>query len=91
MATKVTQDQQPEASSKNDNKDGIPTALKYFDDLPDSANVRLPVVQGLYTCSAATVWRGVKSGRIPAPVRLASRVTAWNVGDLRRALKIATA
>lgn len=66
----------------------VPEALRNFDTLPDSANVRLPVVQVLYGgCSHATVWRNVKSGRIPAPRKLTARVTAWNVGELRRALK----
>ena len=64
----------------------LPEALKHFDDLPDSAHVRQPVVEGLYGCSGATVWRGVQSGRIPAPSRFAGRITAWNVGELRRAL-----
>jgi predicted DNA-binding transcriptional regulator AlpA len=91
VAAKVTPVQQPDVSKKGSDKGRIPTALKYFDDLPDSANVRQPVVQGLFGCSAATVWRGVKSGRIPAPIRLAGRVTAWNVGALRHALKIAAA
>lgn len=64
----------------------LPDALKNFDDLPDSANVRQPVVEGLYGCSAATVWRGVKTGRIPKPRKLSDRVTTWNVGELRAAL-----
>ena len=64
----------------------IPDALKNFDSLPDSANVRQPVVQGLFGCSSATVWRNVKKGIIPAPRKLSERVTAWNVGDLRKAL-----
>ena len=64
----------------------IPDALKNFDSLPDSANVRQPVVEGLYGCSSATVWRNVKKGIIPAPKKLSERVTAWNVGDLRKAL-----
>lgn len=64
----------------------IPAALKNFDSLPDSANVRQPVVQGLYGCSAATVWRMVKRGSLPTPRKLSERVTAWNVGDLRKAL-----
>lgn len=64
----------------------IPNALKNFDSLPDSANVRQPVVEALYGCSAATVWRGVKSGRIPKPRKLSERVTTWNVGELRKAL-----
>ena len=64
----------------------IPDALKNFDSLPDSANVRQPVVQGLFGCSHATIWRMVKKGTIPAPKKLSERVTAWNVGDLRKAL-----
>jgi predicted DNA-binding transcriptional regulator AlpA len=64
----------------------IPAALKNFDLLPDSANVRQPVVQALYGCSAATVWRMVKRGALPAPRKLSQRVTAWNVGALRQAL-----
>ena len=65
----------------------IPDALKNFDSLPDSANVRQPVVEGLYGCSSATVWRNVKKGIIPAPRKTSERVTAWNVGQLRAALK----
>ena len=63
-----------------------PSALQSFDQLPDEAHVRKPVVQALYGCSAATVTRGVKRGTIPAPYRLSERVSAFNVGELRRAL-----
>jgi len=61
-------------------------SLRDFDHLPDAAHVRQPVVEALYGCSAASVWRGVKAGRIPAPRKLSPRVTAWQVGNLRRAL-----
>lgn len=64
----------------------IPEALKNFDSLPNSANVRQPVVKGLLDCSDATIWRMVKRGTLPAPRKLSERVTAWNVGDLRKAL-----
>lgn len=64
----------------------FPEALKNFDQLPDCANVRLPIVKALYACSPATVWRGVKSGRIPQPKKLSPRTTGWNVGELRHAL-----
>lgn len=64
----------------------IPDALRNFDLLPDSAFVRLPVVQALFACSGATVWRRVKSAVIPAPRKLSEGVTAWNVGELRKAL-----
>ena len=63
----------------------IPEALKNFDQLPDSAQVRLPVVKGLYGCSTATIWRSVKAGIIPKPEKLTPRISSWNVGKLRRA------
>lgn len=63
-------------------------ALELFDSLPDSSFVRQPVVQVLFACSAATVWRSVKTGRIPTPKKLSMRVTAWNVGELRQALAL---
>ncbi|WP_394808952.1 helix-turn-helix transcriptional regulator [Nitrosomonas sp.] len=64
----------------------IPEALKNFDQLPNTANVRQPVVQALYACSSASVWRGVNAGRIPKPRKLSPRTTCWNVGELRAAL-----
>lgn len=65
----------------------IPQELRYFDQLPDSAHVRLNVVTGLYgDCSNSTIWRNVKLGKIPAPRKLTANITAWNVGDLRKAL-----
>ena len=57
-------------------------ALRGFDDLPRSANVRLPVVAALFAISRATVWRWCKSGHLPTPGRV-NGVTFWNVGELR--------
>ena len=64
----------------------IPSALQYFDQLPASTNVRQPIVEALFACSSTTLWRRVKDGRIPKPRKLSARVTAWQVGELRRAL-----
>jgi predicted DNA-binding transcriptional regulator AlpA len=64
----------------------IPEGLKNFDQLPDSAYIRLPVLRGLYGISAASCWRGVKKGSIPTPVKLSERCTCWNVGQVRAAL-----
>jgi prophage regulatory protein len=33
--------------------------------------------------SSATLWRWVKAGTFPAPVKLSSGMTAWRVGDVR--------
>lgn len=67
------------------------SALADFDTLPDAAHVRLPVVQALFACSDETVRRRVKAGHIPAPKKLGPRLTAWNVGELRRSLASAVA
>lgn len=58
-----------------------------FDNLPDAAYVRLPTVAILFACSHATVWRRVKDRSIPSPKKLSAAITAWNVGELRAALK----
>lgn len=34
--------------------------------------------------SAATLWRKVKSGEFPQPVKLSARVTAWRWEDVNR-------
>lgn len=61
-------------------------ALLAFDSLPELAFVRLPTVQALFACSRATVWRRVKTGQIPAPVKLSERITVWQVASLRKHL-----
>ncbi|NTV10213.1 MAG: transcriptional regulator [Zoogloea sp.] len=65
----------------------VPDALRNFGAHPDEGYVRLPVVVGLFACSPATVWRRVKAGTLPAPRKLSEKVTAWNVGELRKALR----
>ncbi len=37
--------------------------------------------------SGPTLWRKVKEGTFPKPVKFSSRVTAWRVGDVREWLK----
>ena len=64
----------------------IPEALANFDQTPNSAFIRLPIVMRLYGVSAATIWRGVKNGTIPKPSKLTERTTSWNVGQVRAAL-----
>ena len=64
----------------------IPEGLANFDQLPESAYIRLPVMKGLYGVSAASIWRGTKQGIIPKAIKLTERTTAWNVGQVRAAL-----
>lgn len=62
-------------------------SLAQFDELPDSAYVRQPVVLGLFACSPATLWRWVKSSHVPSPRKMGNRISAWQVGELRHALR----
>lgn len=73
------------STSPTSAKPEIPTALAQFDQLPDSAHVRLPVVAALNGISTPTVWRWVKAGRLPAPRKAGPNTTVWSVGELRRA------
>lgn len=68
-----------------------PDDLKKFDGLPDAAYVRIETVAGLYAAAPASIWRWSRAGRIPKPRKLGPQVTAWNVGELRRALSNAEA
>ena len=63
-----------------------------FDHLPDSALVResqlvqspkRPHGTAPLPFSAATLWRKVKAGTFPKPIKLSERVTAFKVGDVR--------
>jgi predicted DNA-binding transcriptional regulator AlpA len=72
--------------SKTTSTSAISASLENFDELPNSAHVRLPVVQALYACSGPTVWRRVKAGLIPQPRKLGERTSCWNVGELREVL-----
>lgn len=38
---------------------------------------------GILPFSSSTLWRMVKAGKFPAPVKLSARVTAWRVEDVR--------
>jgi predicted DNA-binding transcriptional regulator AlpA len=67
-----------------------------FDALPDSAFIReaqlvpspsRPGAAVPLPFSAPTLWRKVKAGTFPRPVKLAERVTAWNVGTVRAWMK----
>lgn len=64
----------------------VTSFIKDFDARPDASFVRIDVVSWLFDCSTATIWRWVKESRIPAPKKLGSRISAWNVGELRASL-----
>lgn len=84
--TRKTRTTSPAGTSPASSAAQAADALIQFDTRPAASFVRLPVVCSLFACSPATAWRWVKSGKIPSPVKLSERVTAWRVGDLRAAL-----
>ena len=63
--------------------------LMGLDSLPDSAMIRAcqlvtrPGRPGLLPFSNTTLWRRVKEGTFPKPVKLSRNVTAWKIGTLR--------
>lgn len=63
----------------------INPALRDFDQLPDSAHVRLPVVKVLLGVSTATIWRLVKNQQLRT-YKLTERTTTFNVGELKKLL-----
>ncbi len=74
----------------------MPTYIPSFDALPDSAFIResqlvqspkRPTTPAPLPFSGPTLWRMVKSGKFPKPLKLSSRVTAWKVGDVRDWIK----
>ena len=90
MSLKPTAPKTPIASSIPAAKANIHSSV--FDALPDSALIReaqlvqspkRPDTPAPLPFSAPTLWRKVKAGTFPKPVKLSERITAWNVGAVR--------
>ena len=90
MSSKPTSPKTPIAATIPAAKATIHTSV--FDALPDSAFIResqmvqspkRPDIPAPLPFSAPTLWRKVKAGTFPKPVKLSKRVTAWNVGAVR--------
>jgi prophage regulatory protein len=56
-----------------------------IDGLSDNALIRLDNLHsfGVVPFSSSTVWRKVRRGEFPAPIKVSAGVTAWRVGDVR--------
>ena len=54
-----------------------------FDDLPDSAFLRIAQLAQFVGVSVPTIWRLVAAGTFPAPIRILPRETTWRVGDVQ--------
>ena len=52
--------------------------------LPETGYVRqAQLIPAIFPFSSATLWRKVKAGTFPQPVKLGPRITAWKVEDIR--------
>jgi prophage regulatory protein len=60
------------------------TTPAHFDLLPAIGYVRQSqLIPAIFPFSSATLWRKVKDGTFPKPVKLGPRITAWRVDDIR--------
>lgn len=65
---------------------GASEAARQFDKplgLPEIGFVRQRQLLRFVPFSKSTLWRRVKAGEFPAPVRLSAGVTAWRVDEIR--------
>jgi prophage regulatory protein len=71
-----------------------PRPLKDCRDLPNNTNPfgalsetgyirQSQLIPAIFPFSSATLWRKVKAGTFPPPVKLGPRITAWRVEDIR--------
>ena len=90
MSNKRTTPKAPIPSSSQAAKVVIHQSI--FDALPDSAFIResqlvqspkRPDHPAPLPFSAPTLWRKVKAGTFPKPVKLSERVTCWKVSEVR--------
>jgi prophage regulatory protein len=52
--------------------------------LPATGYVRqFQLIPAIFPFSSATLWRKVRAGTFPKPVKLGPRITAWRVEDIR--------
>jgi predicted DNA-binding transcriptional regulator AlpA len=53
-------------------------------DVPSAFLREAQLVPNMIPVSPATLWRWVREGNFPKPVRLSSRITAWRAEDVER-------
>lgn len=66
----------------------MPNSLPPLGSLPATGYVRqAQLIPDIFPFSSATLWRKVKAGTFPKPVKLGPRITAWRVEDIRALLR----
>ena len=54
---------------------------------PELKLLRLPEVLKIVPVSRSVWWKGVRSGRFPAGLKLGDRVTCWRASDLEALIR----
>lgn len=54
--------------------------------LPSEGFVRMPQLVAVFSVSESTIWRWVRAGKLPKPVKLGERTSAWPVEAVRSAI-----
>ncbi len=55
--------------------------------LPETGYIRqAQLIPAIFPFSSATLWRKVKAGTFPKPIKLGPRITAWRVEDIREVI-----
>lgn len=92
MSHKPKAQRPPIVSTSTEQAQGPVVAIPSFDTLPDDAFIReaqlvrsskRPKCPAPLPFSGPTLWRKVKAGTFPKPLKLSERITAWKVGDVR--------
>ena len=66
--------------------ENLPVDFINFDKYPDSAFVGYEVLMLLTGLSRTTLWRGIKYGKLPQPIKFSERKLFFNVGEIRNFL-----
>lgn len=64
-------------------KRDLPDGFVNFDKYPNSAHVDNEVFMLLTGLSRTSMWRGIKKGNVPQPVKFGDRKLSFNVGEIR--------
>ena len=52
--------------------------------LPTEGFIRLPQVLLMFGCGKSKIWDLVKQGKFPAPKKLGTKLTVWDIQELRK-------
>lgn len=62
------------------------TTRPKLEDLSDDAFIRMAFVLTLFPFSKSTIWRKIKAGKFPKPIKISDNITAWKVSAIREEL-----